>query len=161
MPRQSAVVGCCYNDGIYGFQQDLEKALEFWHRAGELGYALSYHNIGNAYYLGRGVERDLKQAKYYWELAAIGGIVMARHNIGIIEKSEGNMNIALKHYMIAAECGYDKSLKKIREFYMNGNATKADYAKALRAHQSYMDGIKSAQRDEAASAYDNDEYRYR
>ena len=44
---------------------------------------------------------------------------------------------------------------------MNGYATKDDYAKALRAHQKYVDGIKSAQRDEAASAYDNDKYRYR
>ena len=43
---------------------------------------------------------------------------------------------------------------------MNGYATKDDYAKALRAHQKYVDGIKSDQRDEAASAYDNDVYRY-
>ena len=71
------------------------------------------------------------------------------------------MSRALKHHMIAAGSGDNDSLKKIREFYMNGHATKDDYAKALRAHQSYMDGIKSAQRDEAASAHDNDEYRYR
>ena len=50
------------------------------------------------------------------------------------------------------------SLKEIREFYVNGYATKDDYTKALRANQKYVDGIKSDQRDEAA-AFD-DEYRY-
>ena len=69
------------------------------------------------------------------------------------------MSRALKHYMIAAGFGHDLSLKKIRSFYMNGHATKDDYAKALRTHQNYIDGIKSAQRDEAA-AFDDDEYRY-
>ena len=49
--------------------------------------------------------------------------------------------------MIAVGFGHDISLKKIRSFY------------ALRTHQNYIDGIKSAQRDEAA-AFDSDEYRY-
>ena len=154
-------LGCFYSKGIRGVPQNYEKALGLWRRSGERGYTGAYHNVANAYYYGRGVERDMKNTKHYWELAAIGGGVMARYNLGIYEEMVGDMSRSLNHYMIAAECGYDKSLKKIREFYMNGNATKADYAKALRAHQSYMDGIKSAQRDEAASAHDNDEYRYR
>jgi TPR repeat protein len=153
--------GCFYAEGIYGLPQNYEKAVELWHRAGKLGSVESYHNIGNAYYFGRGVERDEKKAKHYYELAAIGGYVSARYNLGIVvEENAGKMRIALNHHMVAAGCGHDKSLEVIREFYMNGHATKDDYAKALRAHQKYIDGIKSAQRDEAA-AYDNDEYRYR
>ena len=35
--------------------------------------------------------------------------------------------------------------------YKNGHATKDDYAKALRAHQAYLDEIRSDQRDEAAA----------
>ena len=66
---------------------------------------------------------------------------------------------ALKHYMIAAGCGHDPSLKTTKEFYMNGHATKDDYTKALRAYQKYVDEIKSASRDEAA-LFDNDMYRY-
>ena len=69
------------------------------------------------------------------------------------------MSIALKHYMIAVGLGDNDSLKKIREFYVNGDATKDGYAKALRTNQKYIDGIKSAQRDEAA-AFDGDKYRY-
>ena len=71
----------------------------------------------------------------------------------------GDMSRALKHHIIAAECGYNDSLKKIRQFYTNGDATKDDYAKALRAYQKYVDGIKSPQRDEAA-AFDSVMYRY-
>jgi len=36
--------------------------------------------------------------------------------------------------------------------------TKDDYAKALRAHQSYLDEVRSDQRDEAAAH--SDEYKY-
>ena len=34
---------------------------------------------------------------------------------------------------------------------MEGHATKEDYAQALRAHQAYMDEIRSDQRDKAAA----------
>ena len=62
------------------------------------------------------------------------------------------MNRALKHYMIAAESGESDSLKKIRKLYTNGHATKDDYAKALRAYQTYLAEIKSTQRDAASAA---------
>ena len=155
-------LGCCYNEDpgrVYGIPQDQAKALELWHRAADLGSTKAYYNIGNAYLDGRGVERDMKMAVHYWELAALGGDAMARHNLGISENRAGNMNRALRHLMIAAGCGYDLSLKKIRELYVNGHATKDDYANALRAHQKYVDGIKSAQRDKAA-AFNREKYRY-
>ena len=141
-------LGCYYNRGVRGLPQDRDKALEMFHQAGELGSNPAYHNIGNAYDSGRGVEKDEKKANYYWKLAAIRWHAGSRYNLGCIEEEDaGNMVRALKHYMIAAGCGHDKSLKEIREFYVNGHATKDDYAKALRAHQKYIDGIKSAQRD--------------
>ena len=112
------------------------------------------------YYHGNGVERDVEKAKHFYQLAVIGGDLAARYNLGCFEEEDaGNMVRALNHFMIAAGCGHDQSLKEIREFYVNGHATKDDYAQALRAFQKYIDGIKSPQRD--AAAYDNDEYRYR
>ena len=152
-------LGCYYYHGEYDMPQDFFKALELFHRAGELGHTGSYCNIGCAYDHGEGVEHDKKKAKHYYELAAIGGDADARYNLGIFEEETGNMSRALKHHMIAAGCGDNESLEKIREFYVDGDATKDDYAKSLRAHQKYVDGIKSPQRDEAA-AYDSDEYRY-
>ena len=50
------------------------------------------------------------------------------------------------------------SVKAIQQIYMDGQVTKDYYANALRAHQAYLDEIKSDQRDEAAAL--GDKYRY-
>ena len=138
-------LGCYYRDGEDGFPQDDVKAFELFVRAGELGQADAYNGIGYAYESGRGAEIDKKKANHYFRLAAMGGDVYARHNLGIGEEEEGNMNTALKHHMIAAGGGMDNSLKEIQELYTNGNATKDDYAKALRAYQAYLAEIKSSE----------------
>ena len=96
----------------------------------------------------------MKNAKHYWELAAIGGDVVARHNIGLLEEKAGNMNRAVKHWMIAARAGWDKSLESIRECFMNGYATKDDFELALRAHKEAKDETKTTQREAAARDQD-------
>ena len=65
--------------------------------------------------------------------------------------------------MIAAKGGDSNSLRNIRVSLFSCGyidikhncvrryATKDDYAKALRSYQSYLDEIKSGQRDEAAA----------
>jgi hypothetical protein len=148
----------CYGDGTYGCQLNRAKALELYHRAGEMGNTDSYHNIGNAYLHGRGVERDMKKARHYWELAAIGGDAMARHNLGVYEKQGGNMDMALKHFMNAVEGGSAKSLHSTKVLFTNGHVTKEDYANALRARQSYLDEVRSKQRDEAGAYSENYKY---
>ena len=148
-------LGC---DGEDGFPQDDVKAFELFVRAGELGHADAYNGIGYAYSNGRGVQIDKKKAKYYYELAAIGGNEVARYNLGVVEEKAGNMNRALKHYMITARDGDSDALKKIQELYTNGHATKEDYATALRAYQAYLVEIKSTQRDAAAAAHANRYY---
>ena len=145
-------LGCNYFDGDDGFTQNYDKAFELFVRAGELGHADAYCCVGSAYENGHGVEIDEKKANHYYKLAAIGGDVDARYNLGNNELRAGNMNRALKHYMIAAGGGDDNSLKQIQQLYKNGHATKDDYAKALRAYQTYLAEIKSTQRDKAAAA---------
>jgi len=76
-------------DGIRGKPQDYTKALELFHRAGELGHAQAYCNIGYAYSNGLGVEVDKKKANHYYELSAMRGSVEARHNLGIIAWAMG------------------------------------------------------------------------
>ena len=151
-------LGSCYSDGSRELPQDYAKALELWHQAAELGHTESYYCIGSAYYFDRGVERDEKKAIHYWELAAMGGLVEARHNLGALDFNAGNMNRALKHFMIAAGSGYNDSLDTIQAMFNNGQATKDDYAKALRVYKENLVEIESKQRDEAA-AFDDD-YKY-
>jgi len=143
--------GGFYALGIYGLPQNYAKALELWHQAGKLGCAQSYYAIGLHYLHGGGVERDMKKATHYWEQAAIGGDVKARYKLGITEQNKGNLDKALKHWMIGVEGGDKMSLDCIKRFYKAGHATKDDYATALKARQAYLDEVKSAQREEAAA----------
>ena len=57
------ILGCCYEKGAYGLQRDYDKVLELFHRAGELGYAVAYNNIGRAYHTGEAY--SYLEANYY------------------------------------------------------------------------------------------------
>ena len=151
-------LGRFYADGLYGYPRDYAKALELYHQAGELGCSKAYNTIGSAYNNGEGVEVDKKKAVYYWELAAVMGNTISRHNLGIKEENTGNYDRALRHYMIAAGCGYADSLTVIQRLYSKGHATKEVYMKALQLYQEYLGEIKSIQRDKAAA--DDEEYSY-
>ena len=144
-------LGGCYHLGIYGLPRDYKKAMKLLLRAGELGCAAAYNNLGYAYDNGEGVERDMEKAKYYYELAAIGGDAYSRHNVGLLEWHAGNFDRAVKHCMISARAGYDNSLVVIRQCFLDGHATKSDFEKALRAHKDSKDEMKSDKREEAAA----------
>jgi len=145
-----------YQDGTYGYPQDLTKALEYWHRAGELGYAEAYSCIGYAYQHGEGVEVDKKKARHYYELSAMGGNEVARNNLGFMEIEAGNFDRGLKHWIISVRGGYINSLSNVKVLYSKGHASKDDYTKALQLYQVYLGDIKSVQRDKAAVADDED-----
>ena len=153
-------IGTFHSQGIRGFPQDHTKALEYWHRAGEVGYSKAYAKIGVVYeFGGRGVEIDKTKANHYYELSAMGGNAGARFLLGCMEKRDaGAMKRALKHWMISVRSGHSNSLNKIRKLYSSGDATKDDYTKALQLYQEYLKEIKSVQRDKAAA--DREDYRY-
>jgi len=137
-------LGYKYGEGLNGLQQNMDKAFELWHRAAaELGYDVAYCNIGIAYEFGQGVEVDKKKANHYYELSAMGGNEVARYNLGVNEENAGNMDRALKHYIIAVKGGDSESLGVIQELYTRGCATKEDYTKALQSYQTYLGEIKS------------------
>ena len=100
----------------------------------------------------------MEKAMHYWERAAMKGDATARHNLGVIEANVGNIERALKHYMIAEKGGHIGALKKIQDLYSKGLATKDDSTKALRAYQEYLGEVKSSQRDQAAAA--DKDYKY-
>jgi len=149
------VLGCHSSEGACGFPQDQDKALELWHKG--CG-AEAYYNIAK-HFDGDNVQQNKKKARHYYELAAMRGFVFARHNLANLELLSGNLDRALKHYMISAGGGDDSSIKQIKMLFENGLATKNDYEKALRACQTYVVGIRSDQRDEAAE-YDSYLYKY-
>ena len=102
------------------------------------------------------MEIDKVKANHYYELAAKGGHSQARHNLGNNEWRLGNMDRALKHWVIAIQGGRSESLDMMKQLYALGlgHATKEDYTKALQLYQAYLNlvEIKSSQRDKAAAA---------
>ena len=115
-----ANTGRYYSRRENSFPQDYEKALELLHRAGKLGRAEAYGNIGYAYYNGRGVERDEKKALHYFKLAAMGGDIAARLKVAELELGEergnlckGNVDRAVKHWSIGVRSGDNESLEKL------------------------------------------------
>ena len=141
-----------YAHGNMGFPQDVAKANELSLKAGELGRAVAYYNLGIAYETGRGVEVDKKKAKHFYELAAMNGNVNARNHLGWMEAHAGNIGRACKHYIIAARAGEKASLVNVKLGYMRGIVTKDEYANTLRACQSQQDEMKSDDRDKAMAA---------
>ena len=142
-------LGMQYRDGTMGLPQDMNKALELWAQSAELGSINAHDELARAYQNGKGVAKDMNKAKHHWKLAAIGGHERARHNLGTFEAKFGSMNIAIKHYMIAAKSGHDDSLKEVGKGYKAGYVTKDEYAKTLRAHKDCWDEMKSEQRTKA------------
>ena len=145
------VLGGYYEDGEMGMPQDITKANELYQKAGELGCAKGYCNLGVHYYIGRGVDVDKKKAKHYYELAAMSGCVQASHNLGYMEKEAGNYHRAIKHFILSARAGCKESLDAVKKGFTNGIVTKDEYANTLRAYQSRQDETKSDARDKAAA----------
>jgi len=151
-------LGFYYAHGVHSLPQDNTKAFELWLKAAEFGHVTAYFNIGTIYDTGMCVEVDNKKANHYYELAAMGGDIKARHNLGCSEVEEGNIDRAIKHWMIAVASGEATSLAAMQSLYSDGRATKEEFTQALRSYQEYLGEIKSSQRDEAA-AY-SDIYKY-
>ncbi len=128
---------------------DYDGALEYLTKVAELGYPDAHFRLSEMYYNGRGVVKDLKKYLYHSEEAAIGGHPEARHNLGCIEGFNGKYEKAKRHFIIAANLGYNGSLEGLRKLYANGLASKEDYADALRAYQAAAYAAKSAEREKA------------
>jgi len=44
----------------------------------------------------------------------------ARYMLGLLEQDDGNMNRAIKHWMIAATAGHDSSIMAIKRGFASG-----------------------------------------
>ncbi|EJK50886.1 hypothetical protein THAOC_30001 [Thalassiosira oceanica] len=138
-----------YHFGAYGLEKDVTRAVELYERAAELGVTDAHFNLGVLYTRGTDVEKDTAKAFRHYEAAAMSGDVSARINLGIIEYNDGNYDLALQNWMISAKLGCDDSLSNVKEMFMNGLATKADYAAALRGYQNAIAEMSSPDRAEA------------
>ena len=148
-PHAIAYLGDHYFHGHFGLQKNVHRAIELYTEVAELGSIESLNKLGLSHDLGRGVRNDEKRAVQFYEKAAMQGCALSRHNIGSIEMNNGKYGRAVRHHLIAAKMGYEASLEMIKKMYMDGDATKAHYAEALKGYQGAVEEMKSPDREEA------------
>jgi TPR repeat protein len=146
-------LGCFYANGSCGLQQDLNKALELWTRAAELGSIEAHYYIGGVYYQGEGVEKDMKKAIHHLELAAMAGHEAARYNLGGIEYNSGNFERAIRHWSISASAGDSKSMTAIEEEFQKGLVRTDVYELTLKAYNDSCEEMTSKAREYAAAHF--------
>ena len=145
-------LGTCYRDGDQGLEKDVTRAVELLQRAAELGTKKAHFDLGYIFDEGtddKGIDKDMTRALDHYELAAKQGHVIARYNLGVISCDTWNNGLARKHWKISSKLGDKDSLDYIKQMYMEGLASKSDYAEALRGYQEAVEEMSSPERDEA------------
>jgi len=142
-------LGCAYNKGKYGLTKDMNKTLELWNTAAKLGCIRAHTSLAISHHVGQGVNKDTKKAIHHWKIASMNGHEKARHNLGIMDEHGGNVDRAMKHYVISAKRGFDPSLKEVERGYKAGHLTEEEYTSVLNAHRQSQDEMKSDHREKA------------
>ena len=141
-------LGLKYFFGDLGLQKDMRKAVELYTKAADHGTISALFSLENAYYNGEGVAPDKTKAAEFYKKAAMQGHVESRHNLGCYEAEKGNHDRAARHFLISSRLGDKLSVEQIKRMFMDGLATKAQYAQALRGYQDAVEEMKSHDRDE-------------
>ncbi|EJK75408.1 hypothetical protein THAOC_02869 [Thalassiosira oceanica] len=61
-----------------------------------------------------------------------------------------------RHWLIAAKIGHSGFLDAIKDMFVEGDATKEQYAEALKGYQAATEEMKSLERDEVKALYVHD-----
>ena len=129
---------------------DYDGAFKYFTKAAELGEVDAYYELYIMYREGHGVEKDEKKEICHLEEAAIAGHPYARYNLAVYEGKNGRIDRAVKHFIIAANLGFDDAMKELKDCYKAGDISKEDFAAALRAHHVAVKATKSPEREAAA-----------
>ncbi|EJK57479.1 hypothetical protein THAOC_22469 [Thalassiosira oceanica] len=147
-PAAILFLGDQYCHGKLGLDRDVQRSIEIFTEAAELGSIEAHVKLGSQYFDGEGVAQDMEKAFNHFEVAAKKGHLGARHNLGLHEGKNGNYKRAVRHWLISAKMGEGNSLKMIKKMFSGGVATKEQYAEALRGYQESVDEMKSPEREE-------------
>ena len=139
-------------DGSDGLRKDKAKAIELLNKAADLGSAEAIRLLGTWAVHGwfgsiNGSISDKQEAKEYFEDAMVKGDVVSRNNLASLLADEGNYDLAIKHWHLAAAAGDDFSINGLMHCFRTGKLSKPNLEKALRAHKAASDEMKSEERE--------------
>ena len=132
---------------------DHRGALDYYTKALELGHVEVHYHLARLYHEGHGVEKDIEKFVHHTEEAAIGGHPKARFNLACYEYTNGNIEKAVKHWLIAVKQGFDDAIIWVYSAFYRGFVSKQDLDSALCAHRVAVDASKSLQREAAEEYY--------
>ena len=138
----------CFH-GELGLRKDVQRAVELYTEAAELGSIDALLYLGDRYRLGEGVQENKAKAAEYYEKAAMQGHVESRHNLGCIEVNNEKYDRAVRHLLISAKMGHNESVDGMKNMFKVGFVTKEQYAQALKCYQDAVEEMNSNDRDEA------------
>jgi TPR repeat protein len=81
------------------------------------------------------------------EAAAVAGHHEARNNIGLKEFKSGNMDRAIKHFIIAASAGHYKSMHNLLVAFKKGYVSRESMDSTLAAYNNSCAEMRSEARD--------------
>lgn len=138
----------CYHEGL-GIEQDNELAIQYLRRAAQGGYRKALFYMGVAYMTGDlvGTPDYPKGIDYYHRIIANGEkddvTAAASRNLGYAYKEgtgvEPDVNNAIKHFELAAECGDTDAMIQLAAAYSDDGWATLDYPKAAHYFQLLSD----------------------
>ena len=143
-----------YRDGDArkNIPKDEAKFLELLHHAAaDLSSLNAVAELGRMYCYGEdGVTKDKWKGLKYLEDVIKMGDARARFILGCIEEKEENIDLAIRHWKLAAAAGEKHSMKVLWKCFSKGALGKADLEETLRAHKEACDTMNSEERERYA-----------
>lgn len=133
-------IGCLYENGNEGLEQDYQKAKEYYELSASLKNSSAFLHLGNLYFNGNGVDQNYEKAIECYESSAELNNLMSLSILatfycyGFFVKK--NYQKAMNYYKKLVDLGDLYSLFKIGTFYENGYDVIQDYNKAAEYYQS-------------------------
>ncbi|MFY4763333.1 tetratricopeptide repeat protein [Aliarcobacter butzleri] len=123
-----------------GVKWNPKKAVEWWEKSANQGFAAAQTNLGYMYEKGSGgLKQDSKKAFEWYQKSALQGDVEAQYNFGVsYEKGIGatqDYAKAVEWYEKSANQGYANAQFNLGNMYGKGQGVKQDYAKAFELYE--------------------------
>jgi TPR repeat protein len=132
-PEAQNDLGFMYEKGM-GVTQSHEKAVKWYRKAAEQGYAIAQYNLGIKYSRGQGVAQNNAEAIKWYHRAAEQGYVTAQYHLAArYREGQGVMQNhaeAAKWYRKAAEQGHAEAQFLLGAMYYSGQGVNQNYSAA-------------------------------
>ena len=154
------IVGDYFTGGVPNQSgNDLTKAMSWYEKSAELGYAPAQYRTGSFYEKGLGGSRDLEAAKTWYQLGAEQGNAAAMHNLAVLFANgvDGTPDFvsAIRWFQKAAELGLKDSQFNLGILTAKGEGVAQDLAESYKwfaIAAKTGDPDAATKRDEVADA---------